>query len=226
VPTAGVNEPVAALTAHAVIPGAEVPAAEGEGGRRRRRGRGRGRGDRGDRAPETMADLRAEFPAEAEGEENVAAPREAVAERKAAAPVAEREPIAAAPAAVSPPPMRREPEPEVEANPLPHTPQIIASFAPPPATYKEVSEHASAEEEPHRPVRRRRQETQTVAAEPLQLVETSASALTVQPVFEDEVVRRPVRRRRSASATSVPAEPLQLVETAPGAATDSGAPQA
>lgn len=181
-----------------------------------------------------MADLRAEFPAEAEAEEGTPAARESVAEREpvtpaavreAAAPVAERETAPAAPA-----PVESHPAPElpVEATPLPHTPQVIASFAPPPATYKAVSEHAPVEEEAHRPVRRRRHEVEAAApAEPLQLVETVAGAIPPQPVFEDEVTRRPVRRRRQANAAEVPAEPLQLVETAPGAAApDAGAPRA
>ena len=139
-------------------------------------------------------------------------------------------PEQAAPLAVAAPahPEDEETEPVVIASPLPHAPQVIASFAPPPATYQVVSEHAGVEEEPHRPVRRRRHASESeVAAEPLQLVETAAEAAAVQPAFEDELPRRPVRRRRQSQSTASPAEPLQLVETAPGAAApEAGAPQA
>jgi hypothetical protein len=181
-----------------------------------------------------MADLRAEFPAESEGEDSVSAARDTAGERQPEAPAAEH--VAPVPRAerdsISTPPVAVEspaaPELPVEATPLPHAPQVIASFAPPPATYKILSEHAPVEEEAHRPVRRRRHESESaVAAEPLQLVETVAAAIPSQPAFADEIERRPVRRRRQANATAAPAEPLQLVETAPGAATtDAGAPQA
>jgi len=119
-------------------------------------------------------------------------------------------------------------EPVVEATPIPHVPQVIASFAPPPATYQVVSEHdVAAEAQSHRPVRHRRQADSgaTPPAEPLQLVETAGEKIVAQqPVFEDEAARKPVRRRRQAAASDAPAEPLQLVETAPGAARAEGGP--
>jgi hypothetical protein len=166
-----------------------------------------------------MEELRADFPAESDTDVAPAqadAPARSVETPVAVAAPAVTAPIMAAPAA-APAPMAHA-EPEVEETPLPHTPQVIASFAPPPATYKVVSEHDAAVEEPHRPVRKRRQESaQPAPAEPLQLVETASDKAATQPVFEDEVSRRPVRRRHHAAASAVPAEPLQLVETAPGA---------
>jgi ribonuclease E len=221
VPTAGVNEPVAALTAHPAAPGAEQQGAEGESGRRRRRGRGgRGRGERGERPQETMEELRADFPAEQEGESEPTR-REPVARREAPPPA---EPVVA----VAAPVHERQPEPAVVATPIPHAPQVIASFAPPPATYKAVSQHDAAAEDEHRPVRRRRQGAEQVAApEPLQLVETAGEKVAAQPVFEDEMQKRPPVRRRRNAATATPAEPLQLVETAPGAVqADNSTPQA
>lgn len=124
--------------------------------------------------------------------------------------------------------MAQPPETQVVATPLPHAPQVIASFAPPPATYQVVSEHATVEGEAHRPVRKRRQEhAAETAAEPLQLVETASDKAAAQPHFEDEVPRRPVRRRRHSPPAAIPSEPLQLVETAPNeASAESGAPQA
>ncbi len=254
--TAGADEPVAVLTAHPVPPPGEDAGGEGDGGRRRRRGRGRGgRGDRAERGPETMAELRADFPAESENEAAPDAeaparpdreprpereprppreprparePRRAVEE--AAFPVASAvpaapvpEPIVAQPVAVEP--ATHAPEPEVVAIPLPREPQVIASFAPPPATYNVVSEHDKAEDEAHRPVRRRRHEAAPPPAEPLELVETAAekAAALVQPVFEAEAPRQPVRRRRQAIAASASVEPLQLVETKPGAEPAEGA---
>lgn len=138
-----------------------------------------------------------------------------------AAPV----PREAAPTAFATP----EATPQVEATPIPHEPQVIASFSAPPATYHVVSEHDQvAAGEPHRPVRRRRQESAAQApAEPLQLVETAAEkAAAVAVPVEEEAPRRPVRRRRHAAAP-LPDEPLQLVETAPGTARpDAGSPVA
>jgi hypothetical protein len=124
-----------------------------------------------------------------------------------------------APAVEVAPAFAPEPEPEVVATPIPHVPQVIASFAAPPATYQVVSEHDKAVEEAHRPVRRRRHEAAPPApAEPLQLVETAAERIAPPPAPEEDLPRRPVRRRRHALAGQAPAEPLQLVETAPGAA--------
>ncbi len=142
------------------------------------------------------------------------------------APAASQENAPAVQAEVPPPAPAARPEPEVEATPIPHVPQVIASFAAPPATYQVVSEHDKvAEEESHRPVRRRRHEGAAPApAEPLQLVETASTSVAPPPVMEEEAHRRPVRRRRHQAASAAPAEPLQLVETAPGAAISEGAP--
>ena len=185
-----------------------------------------------------MAELRADFPAETESEAD-AAPAEARAavEPEAAAPVRparEREaPVRTAPERAAPEPAAVEPvtaahvEPEVVATPIPHAPQVIASFAPPPATYNVVSEHEKVTEEPNRPVRRRRHEAAPPVAEPLQLVETANERIVAQPVFEDEAPRPPVRRRRRGSGDTAPAEPLQLVETDPAAKPAAGgSPQA
>jgi len=116
-------------------------------------------------------------------------------------------------------------EREVVATPIPHAPQVIASFAPPPATYQVVSEHDKVADEPQRPVRRRRHEAgQDAPAEPLQLVETAAERIAPPPAPEEEAPRRPVRRRRQSAAGQAPDEPLQLVETAPGAAAAEASP--
>jgi hypothetical protein len=116
------------------------------------------------------------------------------------------------------------PEPDIVATPIPHAPQVIASFAAPAATYQAVSQHDAAEEEAHRPVRRRQREVSAAStAEPLQLVETANDKAAPPPVFEDEISRPPVRRRRQ-SQPAAPAEPLQLVETAPGASGPDGVP--
>lgn len=158
------------------------------------------------------------------------------------AAIAEAQPAVAAPApvaeaareAVNAPPAPAEIAPRettlpVDVTPIPHEPQVIASFAAPPATYQVVSEHdQAAAAEPHRPVRRRRQESAAQApTEPLQLVETAAEkAAAIAAPAEEEAPRRPVRRRRQAAA-ALPDEPLQLVETAPGAARpDAGPPPA
>jgi ribonuclease E len=220
VPVAAAVEAVAALTAPVERPGAEVPVGEEEGGRRRRRGRGRGRGDRGERGAEGAQEVPAEAAAAMTGE----AAEPGVAVPPAAEPpvpvIAETRPQAA-------PTVAPTVEAYVEATPLPHAPQVIASFAPPPATYRVVSEHEPAVEDVRRPVRRRRHEDGApVAAEPLQLVETAGDKVVAMPVAEEEAPRRPVRRRRHAAASSAPQEPLQLVETAPGAAVrDAGSQQ-
>jgi hypothetical protein len=99
-------------------------------------------------------------------------------------------------------------------TPLPHSPQVIASFAPPPATFQVVSEHDEAGE-PSRPVRRRVRDAAPPPSEPLQLVETAAEkAARVPPVLEEEPPRRSKPRRRR--NVELPNEPLQLVETRPG----------
>lgn len=174
-----------------------------------------------------MEELRADFPAESDTDTAAAraeVPARAPAPARAVeTPVPVAAPVVTAPAMAAPvathTPVEHA-EPEVEVVPLPHAPQVIASFAPPPATYKVVSEHETLTEEPHRPVRKHRQEpAQAAPAEPLQLVETAGDKVAAQPVFEDEIARKPVRRRRQAqAAAAAPAEPLQLVETAPGAA--------
>ena len=104
------------------------------------------------------------------------------------------------------------PEPAVEVTPLPHAPQVIASFAPPPATFQVVSEHDAAAE-PARPVRRRPRDAAPPPSEPLQLVETAAekAARIAAAVPEEETPRRTKPRRRR--NVEVPNEPLQLVET-------------
>lgn len=130
-------------------------------------------------------------------------------------PAASAEPEApvAIPAAIP----SRAPEPPVVASPISHAPQVIASFAPPPATYQEVSEHGEATGAPTRPVRRRQESAQADAgAEPLKLVETAKDKVAPVAIVEEESPRPPVRRRRR-DVAAVPAEPLQLVETAPGA---------
>jgi hypothetical protein len=71
--------------------------------------------------------------------------------------------------------------------------------------------------------RRRHEEASAGGAEPLQLVETAGDKIAASPVFEDEAIRRPVRRRRQSQPTPAP-EPLQLVETAPGATNADGNP--
>jgi hypothetical protein len=168
-----------------------------------------------------MAELRADFPAEQEGETEQ--PRAQPQPRREAAPPPE--PVVAVTAPSREPEVHQ--EPQVVATPLAHTPQVIASFAPPPATYQAVSQHDGATEEAHRPVRRRKPASEQPAApEPLQLVETAGEKVATVAVFEDEVAnRRPVRRRRSAANVAA-AEPLQLVETAPGAAVTDLPPQA
>jgi hypothetical protein len=116
-------------------------------------------------------------------------------------------------------------EREVVATPIPHAPQVIASFAPPPATYQVVSEHDKVADEAQRPVRRRRHEAgQDAPPEPLQLVETAAERIVPLPISEEEGPRRPVRRRRHSAAGQAPEEPLQLVETAPGAPVAEASP--
>jgi ribonuclease E len=227
-PATGATEPVAALTAHAPLPGAE---GEGEGGRRRRRGRGRGgRGDRPDRAQPGVDEAQAGLPLESAAEEAAvvepaAPPVAAVAPEPVAETVAEPVTTAPAPRGESVP--AEAPTP-VAVTPIPHAPQVIASFSAPPATYQVVSQHDQAEAgEPHRPVRRRRHESAAPApAEPLQLVETAAEkAAAVAAPVEEEAPHRPVRRRRR-DAAPLPDEPLQLVETAPGAARPEAGPPA
>jgi hypothetical protein len=95
--------------------------------------------------------------------------------------------------------------------------------APAPVAFREVSEHDAvpAEEEAHRPVRKRRRAGEPQDAVPqapaLELVETQSEAPVSAPVAEEqEEARRPVRRRRRSSGP-VESAPLQMVETAPGA---------
>jgi hypothetical protein len=110
------------------------------------------------------------------------------------------------------------PEPAVVVTPIPHAPQVIASFAAPPVAFQVVSEHESVAEEPHRPVRKPRHEGASGATgEPLQLVETAREKVVPPAALEEEVVRPPVRRRRRHGMPAA-AEPLELVETRPGAA--------
>jgi hypothetical protein len=138
-------------------------------------------------------------------------PVRAEAERVPSPPVARDEPPPA------PRPVQTAhatPEPALEVTPLPHAPQVIASFAPPPATFQVVSQHDETGE-PSRPVRRRARDAAPPPGEPLQLVETAAEkAARVAPVLEEEAPRRTTPRRRR--NVEVPNEPLQLVETRPG----------
>ena len=128
-------------------------------------------------------------------------------------PVARHEEPAPAPAPRPVQSVHATPEPAVEVTPLPHAPQVIASFAPPPATFQVVSEHEAAAE-PVRPVRRRPRDTAPPPSEPLQLVETAAekAARIAAAVTEEEAPRRTKPRRRR--SVEIPNEPLQLVETA------------
>jgi ribonuclease E len=228
VPSAGADEPVAALTSQVAIPPADAQGAEGEGGARRRRRRGRGRGDRTDRGAESGAESAAEAVAEARAELSAMDDAEPAPE-PARAPRPERAEVVASPVPPPAPVIEAAPAAEIErevlATPIPHVPQVIASFAPPPATYQVVSEHDKAADEPQRPVRRRRHEAgQDGQAEPLQLVETAAERIAPPPAPEEESPRRPVRRRRHSAAGEAPEEPLQLVETAPGAAVAEASP--
>jgi hypothetical protein len=112
-------------------------------------------------------------------------------------------------------------EPPVVTTPLPHAPQVIASFAPPPATFQVVSQHEDTVEA-SRPVRRRQRESAPPPSEPLQLVETAAEkAARIAPVLEDEPSRRTKPRRRR--VVELPTEPLQLVETQRGEGVPPGA---
>ncbi|MBK8323287.1 MAG: Rne/Rng family ribonuclease [Betaproteobacteria bacterium] len=231
---AGTAEPVAALTAHP--PGGELAdgGAEGEGGRRRRRrgrgGRGGERGERADRPMEGGAEDGSGVPATGEAQshlsfENDEAPVRAEAERAPAPVAAREEPVVSReePVAVSTPQpvqsVHATPAPVVEVTPLPHAPQVIASFSPPPATFQVVSEHDAAAE-PARPVRRRTRDAAPPPSEPLQLIETAAekAARIAAAVPEEEAPRRTKPRRRR--DVEIPNEPLQLVETA----ADKGAP--
>jgi len=221
---------VAALTAHPPSVDHADGGAEGESGRRRRRrgrgGRGGERGERADRPMEGGAEGADESAAPSSGEaqsnlsfENDEAPVRAEA-RRAPALEAPREQRVPARGEARPDPvpqpvqsLHATPEPAVEVTPLPHAPQVIASFAPPPATFQVVSEHDAAGE-PARPVRRRPRDAAAPPSEPLQLVETAAekAARIAAPVPEEEAPRRTKPRRRSRA--EVPNEPLQLVETA------------
>ena len=84
----------------------------------------------------------------------------------------------------------------------------------PVGAYHAIIQHED-EGEAHKPVRKRRNESATQAAEPLQLVETGADVPAPVVAVEDEAPRRTKpRRRRSVSLEN---EPLQIVETAAGA---------
>lgn len=73
-----------------------------------------------------------------------------------------------------------------------------------------MSEHDSVADEPHRPVRKRRQDEGASQAEvPLQLVETQVEAAPIS--VDDDLPRRTKpRRRRGAPVENAP---LMLVET-------------
>lgn len=203
----------------------------GEGPRRRRRRGGRG-GERAERAP------RENFAAEG------ASPADAI-ESRAAELERAREPEARDDS--DPPPPREpqlriehesrqydprlddvEPEGRVEAAPRTESPpvretKLAYSSAPPPRTFQVVSEHDTAQEESHKPQRKRRHGASAEAQpQELQLVETQVEAAPL-PV-EDELPRRTKPRRRRSEGPAA-AEPLMLVETQPGEAQRSdGAP--
>jgi len=80
--------------------------------------------------------------------------------------------------------------------------------------YHAVIQHED-EGEAHKPVRKRRNESVTKAAEPLQLVETGTDAPPPAVTVEDEAPRRTKPRRRR--SVSIENEPLQIVETVAGA---------
>jgi hypothetical protein len=106
-------------------------------------------------------------------------------------------------------PRREEPVREAESPPPVHIPAVPPA---PAAAIHAVSEHDGAEEDSHRPTRRRRKagdEEQEAQASGLQLVETSSAP--VPAAVEDELPRR-TRPRRRRSGAEAP-EPLQLVET-------------
>ena len=84
----------------------------------------------------------------------------------------------------------------------------------PVGTYSAIIQHED-EGDAHKPVRKRRNESASQAAEPLQLVETGADVPVAPVVVEDELPRRTKPRRRR--SVSVENEPLQIVETAAGA---------
>jgi len=112
----------------------------------------------------------------------------------------------------------RNSEPSEAVAPMPSIPAVPPA---PPSAFHAVSEHdAVAEEDAHRPVRRRRHgaEGAAEAAASLQMVETQVPVTSAPPV-EDELPRRTKPRRRRGGATQD--EPLQMVETQPG--TDSHA---
>jgi hypothetical protein len=85
-----------------------------------------------------------------------------------------------------------------------------------PVAFHAVSEHdAVAEEEAHKPVRRRPRHADAAPEVPsLQLVETQVEVVAPQVSAEDEPQRRTKPRRRRGSEQ--PNEPLMLVETQPG----------
>ena len=105
-------------------------------------------------------------------------------------------------------------EHRVDTPPPIPAPAPVAQAAP--VVFHAVSEHDTAVEEAHRPVRRRRhgQADGEAAPVPLQIVETQAEAPA--PVAVDNELPRRTRPRKRRGG-EVASEPLKLVETQPGA---------
>jgi hypothetical protein len=107
-------------------------------------------------------------------------------------------------------PVERTPQPSETIAP----PPAAAFVAPaPPSSFHAVIQHDTADDEAHRPVRRRpRQGSGQVSEAPtaLQLVETQAA--TPPPQEPDDALPRRTRPRRRRGG-SQPNEPLMLVET-------------
>ena len=117
--------------------------------------------------------------------------------------------------------MHAEPDRHAEPEPYDFVRESAQASAPkpfvppaPPAAFHAVSEHdaAAAEEEAHRPVRRRKQADAAPIEAPLQLVETQAESPPL--AADDELPRRTKPRRRRGGP--VEEAPLMLVETQGG----------
>ena len=203
------------------------PGDNGEGGgkrRRRRGGRGGERGERperGDRPPRDSqpigeASNREMFDAAPAGAEHAPAAEPSRRRERPAEPAHRSEPQDAA-EPVNPTAFAF--AAPVAAPAAPVAPVVSHAYVSPapPGAFHAVSEHdaaAAAEEEAHRPVRRRKQGSDSAQMEaPLQLVETQAEA--PPPVVDDDLPRRTKPRRRRGGA--VEDAPLMLVETQGGA---------
>lgn len=90
-----------------------------------------------------------------------------------------------------------------------------------PVAYTPITQHGDDDEPAQRPNRRRRAGgAQAAAAEPLQIVETSAPAPLAEPQLGDTLPRRTKPRRRRGAASE--SGPLMLVETQGGADAPQG----